>query len=222
MKRETSFDSWVHNFGQLSGLVIMIMMILVPVIACTALDMWPDMATLIPVFVSVALMLLPFAVAESIAYPPMLGPGSVYMAYISGNSTSLKIPCALSALNIAGVKQGTTEANAVSLVAIGTSALTVTSIVIIGVLLSGPITPILMSPLLKPGFDNIMPALFGALTGGMMFGQVRYFVIPMAASLFFIYCTHIPMAYFMLLVIAISIVTGFFINKHEKAKLGKL
>ena len=38
-----------------------------------------------------------------------------------------------------------------------------TLIIALGVLLIAPLTPVLESPVLTPAFDNVLPALFGAL-----------------------------------------------------------
>ena len=212
------FNSWIHKFGIVSGFIILLMMLSVPIISCTVYDMWPEMAKLIPSFISVAMIMLPFCFAECIAYPPLIGSGALYMSYITGNTTSLKLPCALSALNIAGVKQGTVEADAVSLVAVGTSALTVTVVIIIGMILSAPLTPVLSSPVLKPGFDNVLPALFGALTIGTIIGKVKFFIIPFIVALGFALFTDMSSAYYMLISIVVSVAAGRFISKMSSSK----
>lgn len=202
------FNSWIHKFGLTSGFIILFMMLCVPVVSCAVYDMWPNMTKLIPSFIAVAMIMLPFCIAECIAYPPLIGSGAIYMSYITGNTTSLKLPCALSALNLAGVKQGTVEADAVSLVAVGTSTLTVTIVIILGMILSAPLSPILSSPILKPGFDNVLPALFGALTMGTIIGKIKFFVIPFIIALGYALFTDISSAYYMLIAILVSVIAG--------------
>lgn len=213
--KSISFNNWVHKFGLTSGFVILILMLAVPVISCTVYNMWPNLRNLIPSFISVAMLMLPFCVAECIAYPPIIGSGAVYMAYITGNTTALKMPCAVSALKIAGVKQGTVESDAVSLVAVGTSTLTVTIIIIMGMLLSTQLAPILNSPVLKPGFSYVLPAIFGALTIGSIMGKVKYFIAPFIIAICFAKFTHISSAYYMLIAIFVSIVAGSIILSKE-------
>lgn len=216
------FNSWVHKFGISSGLILMVLMLAVPIIICSVFDIWPPMGTLIPTFVAIVLMFLPFCFAESIAFTPIIGAGSVYMAYITGNTTALKLPCALGALAIAQVDQGTDEANAVSLVAVGTSSITVMGIILIGLALAAPLSPILNSPSLKPAFDNVVPALMGALLGTNMFGKAKYYIAPMCIALIFgrLIPTPISMAYYMLIAIAIALIVGFLSDKR-KTKAGK-
>ncbi|MEL7647111.1 MAG: hypothetical protein AAGU76_03415 [Sedimentibacter sp.] len=216
------FNNWVHKFGLISGFTILLLMLAVPVISCTLYNMWPNLRSLIPSFISVAMLMLPFCIAECIAYPPIIGSGAVYMAYITGNTTALKMPCAISALKIAGVKQGTVESDAVSLVAVGTSTLTVTIVIIIGMLLSTQLAPILNSPVLKPGFNNLLPSIFGALAVGSIMGKVKYFITPFIVALFFAKFTHISSAYYMLIAIVASAVIGSILHSKEAASNGTI
>ena len=57
----------------------------------------------------------------------------------------------------------TEEGEIVSTVAIAVSSIVTTLIIVLGVVLITPLTPILNSPVLAPAFDQILPALFGGL-----------------------------------------------------------
>ncbi|MPN17767.1 hypothetical protein SDC9_165122 [bioreactor metagenome] len=63
----------------------------------------------------------------------------------------------------AGVSASSEEGEVVSTIAIATSSIVTTVIIAAGVLLLSQITPFLESKTLQPAFDNILPALFGAL-----------------------------------------------------------
>ena len=69
----------------------------------------------------------------------------------------------MNAMENAKVKPGTEEGEVVSTIAIATSSIVTTVIIAVGVFLLAQLTPILNSPVLKPAFDNILPALFGGL-----------------------------------------------------------
>jgi hypothetical protein len=96
-------------------------------------------------------------------FSPMLGSGATYLAFTTGNLTNLKVPCALNALEIADIEPGSSQGEIISTIAVATSSLVTNLVLIIGVLLFVQLTPLLASPLLKPAFENILPALFGAL-----------------------------------------------------------
>ena len=102
-------------------------------------------------------------VIEVITYTPMLGTGGTYLAFVTGNLTSLKAPSALNAMENAEVKPGTEEGEVISTIAIATCSIVTTLILALGVCALAIVAPILDSPALKPAFDNILPALFGGL-----------------------------------------------------------
>jgi hypothetical protein len=102
-------------------------------------------------------------VIETITYIPMLGAGGSYLSFVTGNISNLKLPCALNALENANVKAQSEEGEIISTIAIAVSSIVTTIIIIIGVILIVPLTPVLSSEVLKPAFDQMLPALFGAL-----------------------------------------------------------
>ena len=102
-------------------------------------------------------------IIEVLTYTPMLGIGGTYLAFVTGNLTSLKAPSALTAMENAEVKSGTEEGEVISTIAIATSSIVTTLIIVIGVCVLTLIAPVLNSPTLAPAFDNILPALFGGL-----------------------------------------------------------
>ena len=100
---------------------------------------------------------------EVLTYVPMLGTGGSYLGFLTGNLTSLKVPCALNAMQACGVEAGTEEGEVISTIAIGVSSLVTTAVIALGVLLLSSIRGVIESPALQPAFDNILPALFGPL-----------------------------------------------------------
>jgi hypothetical protein len=51
----------------------------------------------------------------------------------------------------------------ISTISVAVSSLVTCLVLIIGVILIVPLTPVLNSPVLQPAFDTVVPALFGAL-----------------------------------------------------------
>ena len=73
------------------------------------------------------------------------------------------MPCALNALEQAKVKANSEEGEVVSTIAIAVSSIVTTLVIILGVVLIVPLSPVLASPVLTPAFDQMIPALFGGL-----------------------------------------------------------
>jgi len=93
----------------------------------------------------------------------MLGAGGSYLSFVTGNISNLKLPVALNALEQAGVNVASEEGAVVSTIAIAVSSIVTTLIIVLGVLLITPLTPVLNAPVLEPAFAQILPALFGGL-----------------------------------------------------------
>jgi len=100
---------------------------------------------------------------ETVTYVPMLGAGGSYLSFVTGNISNLKLPCALNAMEQNGVSANSEEGEVVSTIAIAVSSIVTTLIIILGVVLIVPLTPVLQAPALQPAFDQILPALFGGL-----------------------------------------------------------
>lgn len=137
--------------------------LMVPVIISVKYNAWPPIMGVLEGLLGVAPIFWTVGVIEVITYTPMLGVGGTYLAFVTGNLTSLKAPSALTAMENAEVKSGTEEGEVISTIAIATSSIVTTLIIAAGVCVLSLIAPVLNSPELKPAFDNILPALFGGL-----------------------------------------------------------
>jgi hypothetical protein len=137
--------------------------IMVPIAVCVTYNAWPPITAVLKGLLGVAPMFWTVGVIEVITYTPMLGTGGTYLAFVTGNLTSIKAPAALNAMENLDVKADSEEGEVISTLAIATSSIVTTIIIALGVCLLTLISPILNSPALQPAFDNILPALFGGL-----------------------------------------------------------
>ena len=69
-------------------------------------------------FAKVGIIYIPVAIVEFLVYTPMLGVGGSYLAFITGNVTNMKIPCAMNARDIAKTKVGTPENEIISTISV--------------------------------------------------------------------------------------------------------
>jgi len=163
MKKERTYMENVHRWGTVWNISMMILLLMFPVAVCLIFGVWPDPKGLLLGLVATAPMYWAVGVVETITFIPMLGAGGSYLSFVTGNISNLKMPCALSALEQAGVKANSEEGEVISTIAIAVSSIVTTAIIIIGVVLIAPLTPVLNSPVLEPAFAQIIPALFGGL-----------------------------------------------------------
>jgi hypothetical protein len=163
MKKEMSYRDSVHKMGRVWILSALVMLLAVPAAICIYYQAWPPMSGILKGLLSIVPIFWTVGVIEVFTYVPMLGTGGSYLGFVTGNLANLKVPCALNSMDRAGVQAGTEEGEVVSTIAIATSSIVTTVIIAAGVLLLSQIAPVLESPVLQPAFENILPALFGAL-----------------------------------------------------------
>ena len=162
-KKEYSYMDSVHRDGKIWNLSMMVLLMAFPVVVGVIFSAMPDWAAVGKGLLATAPMYWAVGIIETITYIPMLGAGGSYLSFVTGNISNLKLPCALNALDNAKVKAQSEEGEIISTIAIAASSIVTTVIIILGVLLIVPLTPILSAEELKPAFDQMLPALFGAL-----------------------------------------------------------
>lgn len=150
-------------YGKIWILTAVFVVLLVPVAICVYYNAWPSATAVLKGLLGVAPIYWTVGVIEVITYTPMLGVGGTYLAFVTGNLTSLKAPSALNAMENAEVTPGSEEGEVISTLAIATCSIVTTLVLVVGVCLLTVVSPILDSPALAPAFDNILPALFGGL-----------------------------------------------------------
>lgn len=162
-KKELSYMDSVHRDGTIWNLSMAAILMAFPIVVGIIFSAIPDWAAVGKGLIATAPMYWAVGIIETITYIPMLGAGGSYLSFVTGNISNLKLPCALNALDNAKVKAQSEEGEIISTIAIAASSIVTTLIVILGVLLIVPLTPILSAEELKPAFDQMLPALFGAL-----------------------------------------------------------
>ena len=122
-------------------------------------------------------------IIETVTFVPMLGAGGSYLSFVTGNISNLKLPCALNALEQNGVSANSEEGEVISTIAIATSSIVTTIIIVIGVICIAPLTPILEHPALEPAFQQMLPALFGGLGVAFVSKNWKISIAPIALML---------------------------------------
>jgi len=183
MKR--SYQDQMHFEGRVWMVGALLLFISVPLVLSIGTGVWPTFNHFIAGFLATAIIFWPVTTIEVFTFSPMLGVGSTYLAFVTGNLTSLKVPAALNAQDALGVEKGTDEGDVISTIAVASSSVITTFIILVGALLIIPLTPLLESETLKPAFDNIIPALFGALGIVYVSKRVKIAILPLVVMMIF-------------------------------------
>ena len=163
MKKNMTYMDSVHFYGRLWGWFLLGIIIAVPTIVCFVFRALPVWEALGKGLIAVLPMYWAVGFVEVFTYVPMLGAGGTYLSFVTGNISNLKLPVALDAMERAKVKPSSEEGEIISTIAIAVSSIVTTLIIIIGVIMIVPLTPILENPALTAAFDQMLPALFGGL-----------------------------------------------------------
>lgn len=183
MKKEMSYIDQVHSFGRKWNIFVMIMLVAYPVATSLIFSASPDWHGFAMGLVATAPMYWAVGVVETITYVPMLGAGGSYLSFVTGNISNLKLPVALNALEQADVKASSEEGEVISTISIAISSIVTTAIIIVGVILIRPLTPVLNAPVLAPAFAQMVPALFGALGVVFISKNIKIAIAPMILML---------------------------------------
>ena len=130
-----SYIDRVHKWGKAWNLSMLGIMLMFPIAVGIIFRALPDSKGLLVGLIATAPMYWAVGIVETFTFIPMLGAGGSYLSFVTGNISNLKLPCALNALEQAGVKANSEEGEVVSTIAIAVSSIVTTLIIILGVIL---------------------------------------------------------------------------------------
>ena len=163
MKKQYSYIDSVHRDGRIWNIGMMLALLMFPITVAIVFGASPDWKALMLGLLATAPMYWAVGAIETITFTPMLGAGGAYLSFVTGNISNLKLPCAINALEQNETSINTEEGEIISTIAIATSSIVTTIIIILGVILIVPLTPVLEAAVLAPAFEQMLPALFGGL-----------------------------------------------------------
>ena len=165
---DRNYFNSTHRFGRIGAIIGIAFMLGIPAVVCQVYGVWPEsIGNIFMVASGMLAVFLPANISEVLSFSPVLGSAS-YIAFLTGNVTNLKLPCALNAMSQAGGSQGTEEGDIISSIAIAASSIITTIIIILGVILLVPLQPVLTSAPIQTASNYMLPALFGGLLVGML------------------------------------------------------
>ena len=151
------------RYGRLWIWTAVVIIAMVPVAVCLYYDAWPQATAVLKGLLGVAPIYWTVGFIEVLTYTPHAGGGR----HLSGlrhrepdQHQGSQRP------QRHGERPGIPrqrEGEVISTIAIATSSIVTTLVIILGVVMLSALAPVLNSPVMAPAFDNILPALFGGL-----------------------------------------------------------
>lgn len=185
MKKERTYTEKIHLWGAIWSVAALLVLFSVPFIFSVHYDAFPELKTLLKALSTVIAVYWTTAIIEVVTYTPMLGAGGTYLSFLSGNITNLKLPCAMNAMERANVRANSEEGEVISTISIAASSITTTVIIAVGVLLFAPVLPKILAEgaVIKPAFEYVVPALFGALGASYFAKHWKISILPIAVGI---------------------------------------
>lgn len=152
----------MHRIGKAIGIIGVVSSFLPALVLGLVYGLWPDIPALLTSFVAAATSFGFLWFIEPISYYPVVGPVGTYMAFLSGNISNMRIPCASMAQISAGVEFGTNQGSIIATIGMGVSVIINIVILTIGVIAGSSILSML-PPTVLAALNYLLPALFGAL-----------------------------------------------------------
>lgn len=155
-----------HKIGKISTVIAILLILMVPAVitVINGKNVEIQMSNTLSAIVTLTAIYGVVSVVEVVSFTPFLGSGGTYLSFITGNIMNMKLPAATNALRVNNVERESAEGEVITTLAIGASSIVTTVLLFLGMLFLGQIlVPIITGPKLAPAFENVTPALTGAL-----------------------------------------------------------
>ena len=152
----------MHRIGKIIGVLAVLASFMPALTLGVVYGLWPDMAALGTAAVSAIASFGVLWFVEPLSYYPVVGPVGTYMAFVSGNISNMRIPCASMAQISAEVEPGSDKGSIIATIGMGVSIVINTLVLTIGVIAGSSILSMLPASVVG-ALNYLLPALFGAL-----------------------------------------------------------
>lgn len=162
---ETYLNS-THKIGKISTLIAVCLILMVPAVITFAYgkNITFNFSNTISAVITLTAIYGVVSIVEVVSFSPFLGSAGTYLSFITGNIMNMKLPAATNALRVNNLDRDSAEGEVITTLAIGSSSIVTTVILFLGMLFLGNLlVPIITGPALAPAFNNVTPALTGAL-----------------------------------------------------------
>lgn len=208
----STYINSTHRIGKISNSIAVLLILMVPAVitAVYGSGVKIQYANTISAIITLTAIYGTVSLVEVVSFSPFLGSGGTYLSFITGNIMNMKLPAATNALRVNNVERGTQEGEVITTLAISASSVVTTIILFLGMLFLGRmLVPVITGPKLAPAFDNVTPALTGALAAPYFMKNKKLSLPTVAAActLYLVFgygCMSANYSYVMLAFIVVS------------------
>lgn len=155
-------------------------------------------------------------IIEPLTFYPAIGLSGCYLAFISGNIGNSKLPAAILAQELAGVEQGSKQAEIITTCAIAGATTTTLIVVAVGAAAGSVILDVFPTVVVEAVKSYVVPSIFGALivSFAMKMPKIIPFavLVPLACRL---WTPFIPSYWYVLITIAATVAATLVLYKKQ-------
>lgn len=171
----------IHKIGKITGYLGVLVAFTPALMLAIVYGIIPKPAALLTAFISGASAFGVLWFVEPISYFPVVGPAGTYMAFLSGNISNMRIPCASMAQVAAEVEPGTEKGSIVATLGMAVSIIINVSVLTIGAILGTSVLAMLPDSV-KAALNYLLPALFGALIVQFGIKMIKHSIIMVVVA----------------------------------------
>lgn len=213
-----AYENKVHFIGRSTLIIGLLLSFLPPVILWLVYGIFPPLKSLLSGIISISSVMIPVSIVEVLTFAPLLGSSAMYMSYLTGNISNMKIPSAAISMEVAEVQPSTKEGDIIATIAIAGSVIMSEVIIILGVIMIVPLGAKLNNPLILPAFEQILPALFGSIGAYYILKEWKLAVAPLAIAVLLNFIPGIPTAITIPICVLTAVLGARFLYKKNMLK----
>lgn len=173
---------YINKWGQITNILGIILSFGPALVIAMVYGIMPPINAIITGFIAIAGAVGVMWFIEPLSYFPIVGVAGTYMAFMSGNISNMRIPCAAIAQKAAGVEPGTDEGAIISTLGMAVSIFVNITILTIGVLAGSAILSRLPESMVL-ALNLLLPSLFGAIFVQFALKKLKMAPIALAIAL---------------------------------------
>lgn len=159
---ESVFTKPIVKYGRLTLLLAIPLCFIPALYLAVRYDAVPPVTTILTGWFMIASIYGVEYFMTPISYFPILGMSGTYLAFLSGNIANMRVPCAIVAQEVTGVKPATREGELVA--TLGMAGSVVTNFIVVTVAaVAGNFLISILPPIIITALDYVLPSIFGGL-----------------------------------------------------------
>lgn len=214
---EKAYNDRTHLYGRIWCFAALVVFFCIPFAISMHLNAWPA-ASAFAAAASIYVMSAIGGVGENLMYTTLIGPSATYVSFLTGNIANLKFPCTVAALESADVDVHSDEGEVLATLAVCVSSIVTCLTIALFCVVLTPVIPLLTNPksAFYPAFQQVLPALFGAILLPYCLKNPKLWEIPLLAMvLLYWFVPGLAISSGMIIGIVLSMVAALVMHKAK-------